>query len=170
MGWLIDNPAGAAIHCALFFVSVFAFFRFLARASFSLASTSASRFAMPAIISSNRALFACFNTMHAAVETRRLEIATLRALGYGGFAVAFSVILEAVALAIAGALIGAAIAWSLYNGVQGDMGGWEFFKLTVSPAMFAMAVGGALAVSILGSLLPSLRAARWSVADALRAR
>jgi putative ABC transport system permease protein len=115
------------------------------------------------------ALFGCFNTMYAAVETRGREIATLRALGYGSFAVALSVILEASALAVAGSLIGALIAWTLYDGVQGDMG-WDFFKLTVSPAMFGMAILWAIAVSILGGLLPSLRAARWTVADALRAR
>jgi putative ABC transport system permease protein len=115
------------------------------------------------------ALFGCFNTMYATVETRGREIATLRALGYGSFAVALSVILEASALAVAGSLIGALIAWSLYNGVQGDMG-WDFFKLTVSPAMFGMAIVWAIAVSILGGFLPSLRAARWTVADALRTR
>ena len=75
----------------------------------------------------------------------------------------------ASALAVAGSLIGALIAWTLYDGVQGDMG-WDFFKLTVSPAMFGMAIVWAIAVSILGGLLPSLRAARWTVADALRAR
>ncbi|HKQ46353.1 MAG TPA: ABC transporter permease [Rhizomicrobium sp.] len=115
------------------------------------------------------ALFGCFNTMYAAVETRGREIATLRAIGYGSFPVALSVILEASALSVAGSLIGAMIAWSLYNGVQGDLG-WDLFKLTVSPAMFGMAILWAIAVSILGGLLPSLRAARWTVADALRAR
>ena len=115
------------------------------------------------------ALFGCFNTMYAAVETRGREIATLRALGYGSFAVALSVILEASALSVAGSLIGALIAWTLYDGVQDGMG-WDFFKLTVSPAMFCMAILWAIAISILGGLLPSVRAARWTVADALRAR
>lgn len=115
------------------------------------------------------ALFGCFNTMYAAVESRGREIATLRALGYGGAAVALSVILEASALSVAGSLIGASVAWYLYNGVQGGMG-WDFFRLTVSPAMFGMAILWALAVSVLGGLLPSLRAARWTVADAMRAR
>ena len=32
------------------------------------------------------ALFGCFNTMYSAVGARSREIATLRALGYGGFA------------------------------------------------------------------------------------
>ena len=47
--------------------------------------------------------------------------------------------------------------------------GWDFFKLTVSPAMFGMAMLWAIAVSFLGGFLPSLRAARLTVADALRA-
>ena len=93
----------------------------------------------------------------------------MRALGYGSFAVALSVILEASALSVAGALAGALIAWTLYNGVQGSMG-WDFFTLTISPAMIGMAVLWAIAVSVFGGLMPSLRAARWTVADALRAR
>ena len=64
------------------------------------------------------ALFGCLNTMYAAVATRGREIATLRALGYGAFPVAVSVILEAMLLAVTGALIGAAIAWALYDGKQ----------------------------------------------------
>ena len=68
------------------------------------------------------ALFGCFNTMYAAVAARAREIATLRAIGYGAFPVAVSVILEAVALSVGGALIGAAIAWTLYDGVDGAFG------------------------------------------------
>ena len=48
------------------------------------------------IILATGALFACFNTMYAAVASRGLEIATLRALGYGGFAIALSVLLSAL--------------------------------------------------------------------------
>ena len=49
------------------------------------------------------ALFGCFNTMYSAVAARRREIATLRAIGYGAFPVAVSVILEAGVLSVAGA-------------------------------------------------------------------
>ena len=114
------------------------------------------------------AMFGCFNTMYDTVEARAREIATLRALGYGSFPVACSVILEASVLAVSGSLIGALIAWTLYNGVQGNLG-WDFFTLTVSLSMFGMAVLWALAISIVGGFLPSLRAARLTVTDALRA-
>jgi putative ABC transport system permease protein len=114
------------------------------------------------------ALFGCFNTMYAAVAARAREIATLRAIGYNAFPVAVSVILEAVALSVAGALIGALIAWTLYDGVDGSFG-QNVFKLTVSPALIGMAVLWAMAVAILGGLLPSIRAARRPVVEALRA-
>ena len=79
------------------------------------------------------ALFGCLNTMYAAVSSRGREIATLRALGFGAFPVAVSVILESVTLSLAGALIGAAIAWALYDGKQ-DVFGSNIFHLSVSPA------------------------------------
>jgi putative ABC transport system permease protein len=115
------------------------------------------------------ALFGCFNTMYAAVGSRAQEIATLRALGYSGFAVAVSVLLEAATLSISGALIGAFIAWGLYDGVPSGFGS-DVFTLLVSPALFATAVLWAMAVAFLGGILPSLQAAGSTVSDALRAR
>jgi putative ABC transport system permease protein len=115
------------------------------------------------------ALFGCFNTMYAAVESRSNEIATLRALGYGGFAIAVSILLEAAILSVAGGLIGASIAWTLFDGVQSGFGS-DVFTLIVSPAMIATAILWAIAVALLGGILPSIQAARWTVSDALRAR
>jgi putative ABC transport system permease protein len=114
------------------------------------------------------ALFGCLNTMYAAVSTRGREVATLRALGYGAFPVAVSVILEAITLAIAGALIGAAIAWALNDGRQATWG-QNIFHLTVSPALVGLGVTWAVIVALLGGLLPSIRAARRPVVEALRA-
>lgn len=113
------------------------------------------------------ALFGCFNTMYAAVDARTGEIATLRALGFGGFAVAMSVLLEATALSLVGALIGAGYAWWRYNGVETGFNS-NVFKLTVSPSMVGIAILWAVAIAVLGGLLPSVRAARLTVADALR--
>jgi putative ABC transport system permease protein len=115
------------------------------------------------------ALFGCFNTMYAAVESRGSEIATLRALGYGGFAIAVSILLEAAILSVAGGLIGAFVAWILYDGVQSGFGS-DVFTLTVSPALIGTASLWAVAVAFLGGILPSIQAARWTVAEALRAR
>jgi len=114
------------------------------------------------------ALFGCLNTMYAAVAARGREIATLRAIGYSAFPVAISVILEAAVLSVIGALIGAGIAWALYDGVEGSFGS-SVFKLTVSPALIGMAILWAAAVALLGGLFPSIRAARRPVVEALRA-
>jgi putative ABC transport system permease protein len=114
------------------------------------------------------ALFGCFNTMYASVAARGKEIATLWALGFGGFAVAASVILEAAALSVAGALIGTAFVWWRYNGVETGFG-TNVFKLTVSPGMIATAILWAITVALLGGILPSIRAARLTIVDALRA-
>jgi putative ABC transport system permease protein len=114
------------------------------------------------------ALFGALNTMYSAVSARAQEIATLRALGFGGTAVAVSVIAESVLLALAGALIGIGFAWALFNG-QGYAFGEVLFRLAVSPALVAVGVAWALAVALLGGILPAIRAARLPVADALRA-
>jgi putative ABC transport system permease protein len=114
------------------------------------------------------ALFGCLNTMYSAVSTRGREIATLRALGYGAFPVAVSVILEAVLLSVVGALIGAGIAWALYDGKQ-DLFGNSVFHLSVSRTQIELGVTWAIAVALLGGLFPSIRAARRPVVEALRA-
>jgi len=114
------------------------------------------------------ALFGCLNTLYSAVSTRGREIATLRALGYGAFPVAVSVILEAILLSVAGALLGAGIAWAFYDGKL-DLFGNTIFHLSVSPKQIELGVIWAIAVALLGGLLPSIRAARLPVVDALRA-
>jgi putative ABC transport system permease protein len=114
------------------------------------------------------ALFGCLNTMYAAVSTRGREIATLRALGFGAFPVAVSVMLEAVLLSVAGALLGAAIAWLLFDGRQQPFGN-NVYHLTISFGGIGLGVAWACVVALLGGLFPSIRAARRPVAEALRA-
>jgi putative ABC transport system permease protein len=114
------------------------------------------------------ALFGCLNTMYSAVSTRGREIATLRALGYGAFPVAVSVILEAMLLSVTGALIGAGIAWALYDGKL-DLFNNVIFHLSVSPAQIELGVIWAVAVALLGGIFPSIQAARRPVVEALRA-
>lgn len=115
------------------------------------------------------ALFGCLNSMYTAVESRSREIATLRALGYRGFPIALSVLLEGAVLCIIGALIGAAVSWALYDGVMSGFGSDVFF-LRVTPAMVAIGLGWGIALAVLGGLLPALQAARGPVSEALRAK
>ncbi len=114
------------------------------------------------------AMFGALNTMYAAVGARTREIATLRAIGFGSSAVIISVISEALLLAVTGALIGAAIAWAMFDGNQKAVGA-NVFYMTVSPGLVITGIVWALVVGLIGGLLPSIRAARLPVATAIRA-
>ena len=64
------------------------------------------------------AVFGAINTMYSAVASRTREIATLRALGFGGLPVVISVMLESVLLSVAGGVFGGLIAYAGFNGYQ----------------------------------------------------
>jgi len=113
------------------------------------------------------ALFGSVKILHAAVDSRAREIATLRAIGYDALPVATSVVLEAVLLSLIGALIGAWIARILFDGKLEAIFN-AVFTLSVSPGLIALGVGWALLLAILGGLTPAVRSARLPVADALR--
>jgi putative ABC transport system permease protein len=113
-------------------------------------------------------VFGALNTMYAAVDARAREIATLRAIGFGGTAVVISVIVESLLLAVPGALLGAFVAWLLFNNHDIAMGGISF-AMSVSPAMVMLGVFWALAIGLIGGFAPAIRAARLPVAQALRA-
>ncbi len=120
------------------------------------------------------ALFGALNTMYSAVAARTVEIATLRAIGFGSASVMVSVLLEALLLALAGGAVGALLAWLFFNGNAVSTLGANFtqlvFPLTVSGPVLTTGILWALAVGALGGLLPAARAARLPVAVALQVR
>jgi putative ABC transport system permease protein len=119
------------------------------------------------------AVFGALNTMYSAVSARTLEIATLRAIGFGAVPVVVSVLAEALFLALLGGAIGAALAWFFFNGnLVSTLGGGftqVVFRLTVTPGLIALGIIWAAAIGLLGGLFPAIRAARLPVAEALRA-
>ena len=118
------------------------------------------------------AVFGALNTMYAAVATRAREIATLRAIGFRGLPVVVSVLLETMLLALAGGLLGAAVAWLIFNNYTVSTLGANFsqvvFAFKVSPALVWSGLKWALAIGFIGGLFPALRAARLPVTAALR--
>jgi putative ABC transport system permease protein len=126
-----------------------------------------------AIIMAIGAMFGALNSMYAAVDARTLEIATLRAIGFGALPVLSSVMMEALALSLLGGVLGAALAWWFFNGHTVATLGGAFaqivFQVTVTPSLMAMGLVWACAIGVLGGLFPALRSARLSVAEALRA-
>jgi putative ABC transport system permease protein len=125
-----------------------------------------------ALIMAIGAIFGALNTMYAAIATRTREIATLRAIGFRGVPVVVSVLFETLLLAIAGGVVGAAIAWVLFDNYTASTLGANFsqvvFEFRVTPALLAAGFKWALAIGFLGGLFPALRAARMPVTDGLR--
>ncbi|HVV97392.1 MAG TPA: ABC transporter permease [Rhodanobacteraceae bacterium] len=125
-----------------------------------------------AVIMGIGAIFGALNTMYAAVATRAREIATLRAIGFRGLPVVVSVLLETMLLALAGGVLGALIAWALFNNYTVSTLGSNFsqvvFAFKVSPALVWSGLKWALAIGFIGGLFPALRAARLPVTTALR--
>ncbi len=118
------------------------------------------------------AVFAALNTMFAAVAARAREIATLRAIGFGGLPVLASVLIEAMLLALAGGLLGAALVWLIFNNYAVTTLGQGFtqvvFQFRVTADLLLTGVLLSLAIGFIGGLWPALRAARLPVTVALR--
>ena len=125
-----------------------------------------------AVIMAIGAIFGALNTMYAAVAARTREIATLRAMGFRGGPVVVSVLIETLLLAITGGVIGAAIAWALFDHYTASTLGANFsqvvFEFRVTPALLAGGLEWALAIGLVGGFFPALRAARMRVTDGLR--
>ena len=124
------------------------------------------------IIMAIGALFGALNTMFSAVSSRTAEIGTLRALGFGSAPVIASVMAEAMALSVLGGLLGAGIAYGVFNGYSVSTLGGNFtqvaFNFAVTPRLVIQGLVWALAIGFIGGLFPAVRAARLPVTQALR--
>lgn len=126
-----------------------------------------------AILMAIGAVFGALNTMYSSVAARTREIATLRALGFGPVSVATATIVESMVLALAGGVLGAAIAYLWFNGFTvSTLNGASFsqvvFAFAVTPALLLQGLLGALVIGCIGGLPPAVRAARLPVIAALR--
>ena len=110
-------------------------------------------------------VFACANTMFAAVLARTREMGALRAIGYGPFAVGLSLLTESLLLGLIGGLFGFGIA-GLFGEVplKFPMGA---FYLDLSPTIRLAGLGSALLAGLIGGLVPAYRAVRMPLPDAL---
>jgi putative ABC transport system permease protein len=117
------------------------------------------------------AVFGAMNTMYAIVSARTREIGTLRALGFRRRSVLTSFVLESVLLAFAGGLVGCLLALPA-NGFTTSTGGANFSEVAFAFRITTMALGiglaFAVAMGLIGGLLPALRAARLPITTALR--
>jgi putative ABC transport system permease protein len=119
------------------------------------------------------AIFAGLNTMYSAVAERGREIATMRALGFGATAVVVSFLVEALLISFVGGAIGCVAVLPL-NGLTTATINWQTFSslafaFKITPELLVKGIFFALAMGVIGGLLPAIRAARRPVALALRA-
>jgi putative ABC transport system permease protein len=109
------------------------------------------------------ALAGALNTMYAAVEARTKELATLRAIGFGGFPAFVGAITESLLLSLAGGIVGVLAAYLIFNGFTASTLGDGFtqvvFDFSIGPAQAISGIVVALVIGIVGGLFPALRAA-----------
>jgi len=118
------------------------------------------------------AIFGALNSMHAAVSGRTVEIATLRVLGFGSTPVVVSVFAEALLLAALGGLLGASLAWLLFDGHVVSTSGSGVTQLAVplavGPRIIGLGILWACIIGMIGASFPAFQAARTPLAVALR--
>ena len=117
------------------------------------------------------ALAGALNTMYSSVAARAVEIATLRAIGFGGFPAFVGTLVESLILSVLGGIIGATATYLVFDGFSASTLGASFtqvvFNFTLSPALIAQGVILALAVGLAGGLFPAIRAARMPIVAGL---
>lgn len=119
------------------------------------------------------AVFGAVLTMYTAVASRSREIATLRALGFNTLSVLVSVLAESLVLGGIGGILGALGAYLAFDGFQTSTMNWQSFSqvafaFRVTPQLFLTGLVYALAIGLIGGLLPAIRAARLPISKALR--
>jgi putative ABC transport system permease protein len=109
------------------------------------------------------------NTMAMSIRERTSELALLRALGFRTSQVLGLLAAESLAISLAGAATGCLAAGILCLLVRGyRAGGMMPTYIQVDAATVALALSVAAGISLASTLLPAYRAARTSIAQALR--
>ncbi len=125
-----------------------------------------------AVVMGIGAVFGAINTMYAIVSARTREIGTLRALGFSRRSILASFLIESVILAAVGGAIGCLLAFPM-NGYTTGTGQTQSFSeiafaFRITPAIVLTGMAFAVAMGVLGGLLPALRGARMAITSALR--
>jgi putative ABC transport system permease protein len=119
------------------------------------------------------AMFGALNCMYSAIASRQVEIATLRAIGFGGTPVVVSVVIEALLLALLGGAVGGALAYVYCDGASLSTLNFSTFSqvgfdFRVTPGLLLRGLVWALVIGAAGGLPPAVRSARIPVTEALR--
>ncbi|MGD8781628.1 MAG: ABC transporter permease [Ignavibacteria bacterium] len=112
-------------------------------------------------------------TMYTAVANRTIEIGTLRSLGFRRRSILVAFLFESLLLSIFGGIIGIGLASFLQFFSISTLNFASFseleFSFAITPDIIISSLIFAAAMGIIGGFLPSVRAARLKIVDALRA-
>lgn len=120
------------------------------------------------------AVFGALNTMFSAARVRRTEIATLRAIGFGGASVITSTVIEALVLGVTGALVGTLAASFLVDGARVsammsmDTVSHLTFGLKVDLRIALIGMAFAVGITLSAGIFAARLASRVSIAAAMR--
>lgn len=125
------------------------------------------------IIFSFGAMIGATITMYAAVANRTVEIGTLRALGFKRRSILAVFLIESLVIAISGGIIGIFLASFLQFINISTLNFQSFselaFSFSLSPSIIITSIIFSILMGIIGGFLPSIRAARLNIVNALRA-
>jgi putative ABC transport system permease protein len=117
------------------------------------------------------ALAGALNTMYSSVAARAVEIATLRAIGFGGLPAFIGTLAESLVLASVGGVVGAVSTFLVFDGLSASTLGASFtqvvFSFRLTPALVAQGLILALGVGLVGGFFPALRASRLPIVAGL---
>ncbi len=99
---------------------------------------------------------AAVNSCYAAVDARRREIGTLRAIGFGTPPIATSIVVEGVMISLLGACLGYLLIWEFLNGRLITTRALTF-PLAIGAREFAISATWALCIALLASAPPVAR-------------
>jgi putative ABC transport system permease protein len=108
------------------------------------------------------------NTMAMSIRERTREVAVLKTLGFTRGGVLGLFVSEAVALSLAGGVIGAFLGWLMVYGLTHSPQFVSFFPLQVTPGIWAVAMLTSGVVGLLSAALPSYHASQVNIVDGLR--
>lgn len=108
------------------------------------------------------------NTMAMSIRERTREVAVLKTLGFTRASVLGLFVSEAVALSIAGGVIGAGLGWFLVYGLTHSKQFISFFPLQVTLGIWLLALVTSALVGLLSAALPSYHASQVNIVDGLR--
>ncbi len=128
-----------------------------------------------AVIMALGGIFGVMNTMFASIAQRMKEIAVMRILGFKRWQILVSFLLESLAIALIGGLLGCALGtvcdgWSATSSISSGQGGGKtvILRLAVDAKVLLTGVLFTLVMGRLGGLIPALSAMRMKILESLR--